>query len=293
MNQIRSTKKQANSIIAVILLLVLLLVVSLSVLFSRVVPYTRAEFPNVHSLLENEVFETPISETEVTIIETDDKDHIGNPKFEMDFEADIFKTYYDETGKTTVDTSDGDNLIAPGTGNVYQFTLANTGDVALDYTMQVEAWVEGTDLWLPVNARMWDHTNRYLLGSADAMPDVLELDGITDSAELGAGRNAIYNIEWEWPFEREVVSEEDQYDTMLGDLAVTDDLELHIRIRTYAEYDEKPDDPDAGLYNPPNTGDESQLALLIVLCIGSFIGICVMLFAFFKSGRKEEEQQAE
>ena len=292
-------------VLAAILLLCEL--ASFSVLFSRIISYTQVEFVNVMSLTEN-------SETGLGTVQTVTPSGSGsgsgasalypsgsNPEFHMEAEVEIFKFTYDETGKITVISAPGthDKLIAPGTSNIYQFTLANTGNVALDYTMTMESYITGTDLWLPVDVRVWDYTNRYLLGSADSKVDVLELNTVSETAELGAGRNAVYSLEWEWPFERfdgDGLTLNDEYDTMLGNLAVDNDLVLTIVIRVVAEYDENPQNPDSGLLKPPQTGDDSQIVLLAVLCAGSFAGFCVMIFAFIKSSRKEKkdkEKQAE
>ena len=296
MNTYRSKTKSSGSFIVLSLILFLCCAVSASLLFGRVIPYTAAKFVNVHSLTENGQTDsnTTAYDNNSSLSDTSEQNNSSgqgnitdhNPQFSMEAEEEIFKLSYDETGKITVIGAEGneDKLIAPGTSNLYQFTLANTGNTALDYTMTMEAYVTGTDLYLPVNVRVWDYTNKFLLGSADKMVDVLELNTVEDSAELGAGRYAVYNLEWEWPFEWG----NDEYDTMLGNLAVGDDLVLHIVIRTVAEYDENPDNPNAGLFEPPNTGDDFPIILLSLLCGGSFIGFCVMIFSFFKSGRKRK-----
>ena len=288
MNTNHKKAKSSGNLFVMILILILCLTVSVSLLFGRVIPYTSAKFVNVHSLIEDVNSELNISDDDSTPSKTylsEDEKH--NPEFHMEADEQIFKFYYDETGKVTVTGGAGntDKLFAPGTSNIYQFTLANTGDVALDYYMTIEAYYEGTDLWIPIEARLWDYTNTYLLGTPDDMEDVLELNKVEESGELGAGRYAVYNLEWEWPFERG----DDEYDTMLGDLAVDNDLELHVVIRTVAMHDDDPEDPNAGLVNPPYTGDDSQLVLLCLLSGASFAGLCIMIFAFFKSGRKEKE----
>lgn len=329
MNTERKKKKSSGNLIALIILLFLCSAVSISLLFSRVIPYTEEKFENVHSLTDSSQNSSDSGSsadgadgqngstgTDGQTGSVSGENGAGsgngngngsgsgsngqssssgqygvthNPEFRMIADEEIFKLSYDETGKITVIGVEGneDKLIAPGTSNLYQFTLANTGDVALDYTMTMEAYVTGTDLWLPVNARVWDYTNRYLLGSPDEKVDVLELNNVNDSAELGAGRYAVYNLEWEWPFEWG----NDEYDTMLGNLAVDEDLVLHIVIRTVAEYDEDPNDPNAGLIKPPHTGDNSQLLLLCLLSAGSFLGLCIMIFALFKSDRKEKKAE--
>ena len=298
MNNARGRIKSSGSLVGLILILLLCLMVSVSLLFGRVIPYTTAKFVNVHSLTENAVSDSdaPSANEQTTSSgnngQSDSSNQSAekhNPEFHMDTEEEIFKLSYDETGKITVIGAEGNGnkLIAPGTSNVYQFTLANTGDVALDYTMTMEAYITGTDLLIPVNVRVWDHTNKYILGSADSKVGVMELNTVNENAELGAGRYAVYNLEWEWPFEHG----DDVYDTMLGDLAVENDLALHIAIHTVAVHDNDPDVPDSGLIEPPYTGDESQLILLCLLSAGSFSGLCIMAFAMFKTGRKDKEAE--
>ena len=217
----------------------------------------------------------------------------ANPQFVMEAEAEIFKLFYDETGKITVIGPEGntDKLIAPGTSNLYQFTLKNPGNVTLDYTLTMEAFITGTDLWIPVYVRVWDYTNKYLVGSADEQVDVLELNKVDEKAALGAGKNAVYYLEWEWPFERVdengSIVENDIYDTMLGNLAVDEDLVLHIIIRTYAEYDEE---PGPGIDDPPQTGDAGTIALALV-AVGSFTGLFLLII--FAVRRRREEKQGQ
>ena len=278
---------------------------SLLVLSGRIVSYTEAKFVNVMPLFAENApvaaipVETSDSSEDVSSESTSapseettsSEASVGStekhPVFRMEAEAEIFRLSYDnESGQTTViGAGSSDKLIAPGTANLYQFTLKNPGDASLEYTLTMEAYVTGTDLKFPVNVRLWDHTNKYLIGSADGKADVLELNTVEESAELGAGRYAVYNLEWEWPFEWG----DDEYDTMLGNLAVEEDLVLHIVIRTNAAYDEDPDDPNSGLIDPPQTGDEASIILLALLCGGSFTGLCVTLFAYIRSGRKEKQ----
>ena len=298
-------KRTGLGVVAAILVLCAL--ASMAVLFSRITTYTQAKYVHVLPLIdENNKAAEPnkatsatvtlpsLAEAEETTAPTQAANTAGSaetkkhPAFEMEAEAEIFRLSYDnDSGETTVIGVEGntDKLIAPGTSNLYQFTLQNPGDVSLDYTLTMEAYVTGTDLWLPVNARVWDYTNKYLVGSAEEMADVMELNTVNESAELGAGRYAVYNLEWEWPFEWG----NDEYDTMLGNLAVEDDLVLHIVIRTVAEYDEKPDNPNAG--TPPKTGDDSQIVLFALLCAGAFVGLCIMLIPLFKSKRKDDSDQ--
>ena len=311
----KQRKRTTAGIGVFVVILILCELASMTVLFGRMMSFSNEEFEHVLPLIENAgsgdigtgfanvTYSTSEAAADDDSSSVDESASDGrepwwkhHPEFRMEAEVEIFKFSYDETGKVTVIGVEGnpDKLIAPGTSNLYQFTLANTGDVALDYTMSIEAFVTGTDLWLPVYARVWDYKNNYLAGSADEMVEVLEIDGVEDSGELGAGRNAVYSLEWEWPFERADengdISLNDKYDTMLGNLAVNEDLTLHIVIRTYAEYDEEPDDPNSGLV-PPQTGDDQQIVIFSLLGGISLVILLALIFASIRSGRKEKREK--
>lgn len=295
MNVNRKRKSKLLPVLSVILLICE--AASLAVLFNRMSDFSADELINVISLTQSG------ERTKVTLINGAAGNNFNNqtvsqgknPSFvaydantvwQSETDVEIFKLSYENgEGNITVISNDGlDKLIAPGTSNEYEFTLENTGDVALDYTLEMEAWVEGTDLWLPVKARVWDYTNRYLLGSENHSEDALELNTVNDDGVLGAGRYASYTLEWEWPFEQGI----DEYDTMLGNLAVDDDLSLYVRIKTMAMYDENPDDPkisDAGL-EAPKTGDNMPVAgLVIIMSVGA---VTALGCGFIK--RKQDEE---
>lgn len=305
----REQKQKRGQKIAIIILILLLLLgaaTSLILLFSRVLPWTTEDFNNVLDLVDDEdgKGDKDSSSDGSGNGNGNGQNGSGNgqgsgsegskyPQFRMEAEAEIFKFSYDETGKITVIGVEGnpDKLIAPGTKNLYRFTLRNRGETTLSYTLTTEAYITGTDEYIPVDVRLWDYTNKYLVGTPEEMVDVMELNNVKENADLGPGRYAPYALEWEWPFEEG----DDEHDTMLGNMAVGEDLVLHIVIRTIAEYDENAD-PNAGLIDPPQTGDDSQVVLLGLLFVISFVGICSVIFAFIKSNRKEkqmEEKRAE
>ena len=218
-------------------------------------------------------------------------------------DIEIFKIKYDNNGDLiyTVNSDvndDGtqDKVFAPGTGNTYSFTLKNDLDntsipgikgKSLDYTVYVDAWFEGTDYIIPIEAKMYDN-DKYLLGSADEWRPVLELDPIEDSGVLSAGKIHDYYLQWQWPFERtdgDGLDANDQFDTMLGNLAASgEELELHIRIYTVAEVTE-----DEGGDNPPPTGDRGLVPVLAVLAVAVLVIIILLIVEKRKKERPEEE----
>lgn len=197
-------------------------------------------------------------------------------------DIEIFKISYNETGKVTVMTANGDKLIAPGTANDYSFTVKNDEKVGLDYTLYVDAWIEGTKEIIPVEAVMYNQDGKYLAGTSTTMVPVLELDGIVEKTSLAGGAQRKYFLGWRWPFERfdgDGLDANDEFDTMLGNLAVDGDLVLHIRIRTEAVMDDNVD-----------TG-EATTTLMWSLIAGGCLVLIVVLLVLKK--REEKRDVAE
>lgn len=175
-------------------------------------------------------------------------------------QVEIFKLSY-ENGEAiiTVASSDGDKLIAPGTENNYTFKLKNTGNVALDYTVDVDAYVTPGDILLPVTARINRYDGEWVVGG-DGYVDIPTLDTAYDSGVLGAGKYTYYTLDWQWPFE----SGNDEYDTLLGNIAAEgEDITLTIVIKTTAEADYT-ETGSPGI-TPPQTGDISHETMWFVL----------------------------
>lgn len=298
-------RRQKHAVIGVTLVLLLVCeLASLAVLFSRMRVFSaETDFGDMIPLTK------PDSKTSVTIrkdsaaspsaeelipVQNGDAAFIAydeNTVWSAETEVEIFRISYDnENGDITVKNNAGSNdaLIAPGTSNEYIFTLENTGDAPLDYTMTMEAWVGGTELWLPVKASVRDYNNRYLLGSPTQSEDVLELNSVRDDGVLGAGRLAVYTLEWEWPFEWG----NDEYDTMLGNLAADNDLTLTIKINTTAMYDPNPDDPKvsySGL-DSPETGDQMPIGILVIAGVSALL---IVVMTFFAGCRRKEDEDAQ
>ena len=213
--------------------------------------------------------------------------------------VEIFKIKYDNNGDAifTVNsdgTGEVKKLIAPGTNNDYEFTVKNSGTKALEYTLNVEAWIEGTEEIIPVEAKLSynEDGQHYMLGSADEWKPVLELDGLKrENAGLLAGNICDYTLQWQWPFERtdgEGLDANDAFDTMLGNLAANgEELTLHIVINTEAWMEEEP--PTTG-ENPPQTGDES-IVIWVVLALVTLAAL-IFLPLIMRRRKNEEAQEA-
>ncbi len=210
-----------------------------------------------------------------------DKDQVWSTQTDVD----IFSvSYKNGQAEITVNSEKGDNVFAPGTEQTYEFTLANDGKYNLDYILTVEAYYENTNgLWIPIEGRLSRSPGGYVVGSAENWPDVLELDGYREDGRIDSGRKYFYRLDWRWPFERfdgEGLNSNDAYDTMLGNLAVDEDLKLHIIIRTMACVDEE---------EPVPTGDRANVYLWGGIAAAALIGIVVLLLLMRRNKKKTDE----
>lgn len=206
-----------------------------------------------------------------------------NTVWDGETNIEIFRMSYENgEGQVTVNSAGGDKVIAPGTSNSYAFTLENTSDHAVEYTMDMEAYFSNGAYTIPVNARVFDKYGTYYAGSAEAMVDVMELNGVSDSGTLSAGYQMPYTLQWEWPFEGD-----DSYDTLLGSLAAEEDISLTIVINTTASYVPDPPSSDG---EPPKTGDTAQLGLAIGMM--AFSGTALIILLIAGKRRKGEEEDA-
>lgn len=225
--------------------------------------------------------ETPARPEEAPGLEASDDQTV----WDTDTQVEIFRVSYENGEREiTVNSDDGDKLIAPGTENAYTFKLKNTGNVALDYTVTVDAYVTPVDTPIPVTARLSRYDGKWLAGDQDSFGDILALDGAEDAATLGAGRYTYYTLDWLWPFE----SGNDALDTQLGDTAVEQDLTFTIVIHTTAVCSDDPDS-DGGIMGPV-TGDDSNVTLWMILAVSSF-GMMVLLL--FYQGKEKRRSDAE
>ena len=217
-----------------------------------------------------------------------------NPGFEMEddnavwgtnTQVDIFRiSYVNGEQVITVNSGDGQKIIAPGTENSYTFKLKNTGDVALDYIVEVDAHFIPGNIQIPITARLNRYDGKWIVGDKDSYIDVPTLDTAEDRWVLGAGRYAYYTLDWCWPFE----SGNDELDTQLGNLATEQDLVFVIVIKTTAVESEDPSG--GGGIIPPQTGDRVNLPLLLGIAIGSFVIMMVLLVYLVKDRRRDDSE---
>ncbi|MBO5222394.1 MAG: hypothetical protein J6C26_08775 [Clostridia bacterium] len=228
-------------------------------------------------------------------VRTDDQD-VSIPTKAPGFEAgdeqqvwgtntrvEIFRVSYEnDQAVVSVHSSDGDKVIAPGTQNSYVFKVKNTGNVALDYTVELNAYVTGSDLVLPITARVCRYDGKWIVGNVETFDNMTGLDNGADEGVLGAGKYAYYTLDWCWPFEGD-----DSVDTLFGNLSAEQDITFTIEILTTATESTNPDD-DGGIL-PPGTSDNVQTYLLIPLIGAAVVGFLLFLFFRLRNRRDDDE----
>lgn len=198
-------------------------------------------------------------------------------------EVEIFKVSYENDEQViTVQTDDGDKLIAPGTSHTYTFKLKNTGKEALDYRVEVDAYFTPEDVILPVSSRMNRYDETWFVGNADEFASIDVLNAMEDEETLGGGKYTYYTLEWQWPYEWG----NDEYDTMLGNMAVEQDLTFTVKIRTMATMSDNIY-IDNGI-TLPQTGDSMNLMLMVVVAAGSFVLLLILLLLQYKNRKSAE-----
>ncbi len=299
MNDYASLRKKNNSSLAMVILLLVCVVLTATLLFGRLMGYTTTEriqkIPLTQSNGITHVTTTKPKSAATPMpmgLLTASPLFLASPGFEArdenvvwssETDIEIFSIHYDnETGETTVRSQNDMKVLAPGVGDSYTFELENTGNTSLDYSMEMDAWFSHAEFPIPVQVRVRDSAGTYYLGSETEMVDVLRLSEVKTSGTIAKGWLRAYTLEWEWPFERG----DDAYDTMLGNLAVDEDITLTIQIRTTATGS---DDPDAPGGDKPVTGDTAKVGLYAILMVASMGGI---LFILLPHGKEKENEAA-
>lgn len=208
-----------------------------------------------------------------------------NTVWSTNTQVEIFRiSYVNGEQIITVNSDNGEKVIAPGTENSYTFKLKNTGNVALDYTVEIDAYFTPADTPIPITGRLNRYDGKWVVGGREEYATVSVLDVAKDNGTLGAGKYTYYTLDWLWPFE----SGNDELDTILGNLATEQDLTFTIVIKTTATESSDPYD-DNGI-TPPQTGDNTDLILWIVLAVSSF---SMMMFLLFYQNKEKRRHSAE
>lgn len=278
----------------IILLLILITLIFLLVRSSSFASYER-----------NSIFLVPVNPG---LVVNDDKQAWGTENC-----IDLFEEVYSGNGKDiTVESSNGDKLIAPGTESEYTFNLKNTGNVAMDYNVTIDASLEFDDQelvlkQLPIGVRLRTYSGEYLLGDGKNWVSLAYLEDYSSSGTLSVNNYAWYTLEWKWLYEEYIIDENgklvgpvgDEWDTVLGNVSAETPISLKVVISTIAtpskDYDaiggiEQYHSDDGMFIQRSEMGGQLRFwpILLIILLI---ILIAIVAIMIWREKSKEKESE--
>ncbi|MBQ8293552.1 MAG: hypothetical protein IJX78_07135 [Bacilli bacterium] len=214
-----------------------------------------------------------------------DKDQVWTTETDID----VFKAYYsNDSGEITVKSHDGNKVVAPGVEGTYRFDMRNTGNVALDMTMEFSTSVDmnGLDLEnLPIEVRMRNLYGQYVIGGY-GKDDYVSFDKVEkffDSMSVGKNSYIYYELDWRWKFEGN-----DAFDTLIGNLAVEEDIVLTVEIKTTATQADNENAYGGIEIEDVPTGGDFDLGPYIALNIIIMIIIIILIILELYKRKKDE-----
>lgn len=151
-------------------------------------------------------------------------------QWEATTQIDLFRTAYENAqGAQTVKSESGSKVIAPGTENSYTFSIRNTGNVALNYSLSLQGTLAVSEKTIPLQFRL-RCGDQWLVGAADRWSSLEELDAYSGASTLNPEKQDEYRLEWQWPYEGT-----DTADSRLGSVSLNADAQFRMTVTTTAE----------------------------------------------------------
>ena len=145
-------------------------------------------------------------------------------------DIDLFQSSYTGTGRNiTVSAENGDKLIAPGTTNRYAFSVQNTGNLALSYSVTLRSVLDAENPNISMEYRL-RRGNAWLIGDETHWATSAELNAAEEKADLYPDKSDPFLLEWRWKFEGS-----DEEDTALAAIASGRSDAFSLTISTTAE----------------------------------------------------------
>lgn len=145
-------------------------------------------------------------------------------------DIDLFKAAYtNAAGQISVKSGTREKVLAPGTTNVYTFSIRNTGNTALDYSITMDSVFALGAQNIPMQFRL-RRGGEWLVGGAQQWCSLDELNTYTGSSTLNPEKIDEYQLEWQWPFEGDNTA-----DTHLALAATAANADFTLTITTTAE----------------------------------------------------------
>ncbi len=201
-------------------------------------------------------------------------------KSNTDDHFDIFSMQYENaSGEVTVIGTEGEKVIAPGTDIEYTIRLRNTDNVAIDYEILPTANFH-SEYKIPIVVRVIGPDETYVVGDAKTWIPIEELNDVKDTATLRKGESVEYIFQWKWPYE----SEDDEYDTYLGNIVYEENIGVIVSFDVYATANTTLDDNDGLLGNV--YGNTSFILIFTVLLLIAII--ILLIYKFIKKRNKDK-----
>ena len=163
-------------------------------------------------------------------------------QWENNSDLKIFSSeFINQDNQLIVQNEEKRNIIAPGVEDTYSFKLKNTGNMAVDYNVDINSkFILGSKTLIkeqpPIIVRI-KNDNAYCLGSEKKWASINELNDFIGKGTLGVNNYTEYTIEWKWDYENS-----DIVDTSFGILSAntSEPLEFSIKINTLATANNNP-----------------------------------------------------
>ena len=152
-------------------------------------------------------------------------------------DIDVFnETFWNEDGNLYIENTKGKKVLAPGSKGSYSFKVYNAGEITLNYTLDINAFLEIDNKKvelskIPLRIRIKDNDNNYYLGDEKSWVTLIELDSFLQENYLKSEDSDNYILEYSW------LTKSNQYDTLLGKMAKVNDISLVIQINTLSTSD--------------------------------------------------------
>ncbi len=294
-----------------VLLLLILVLTTLALLGATLKAWPQGE-KNIIALFPNDPDDDTVFRVDKVPAEFEPHINIGSaaqsssPIYESGNTIELFKNkYLNADGDVVIESNNGDKVVAPGAENSYSFSLKNTGNISLDYTLKIDGNFAYGEAKLPIVIRL-RFGDEWIVGDADTWVPWQEMNGVTfDTRTVESGKYATYTIEWKWPFEVEgelledmnnALISADKNDTILGDAATETSTRFDINVRTVAVVTEGAVARDEWgnilLTDVLRELDVTYIGIyvIIILLVATALEVLFVYFFVFKRKKKEEPE---
>ncbi len=234
----KHNSNKLGSIWLIVLLLIIMIIASAALLGTLIKEYVSGEKNVIAVMVDGNAMKEQYNDNSLP---AGAKPNV-NASWETETSVDLFKnTYTNADGKVTVESANGEKIIAPGTSNNYEFTIRNTGNVAIDYTLVLDGVFQISDMDLPFYVRL-SHGDTWIVGGENEWVHVDELNKVVEDATLERDKADTYHFEWMWPYEADDESQiligdlndaliaADANDTTIGSVALDVKTDFHLNI---------------------------------------------------------------